>query len=106
MPGYWRKCRPSIRRPRNWNEQLRLRNRLNVHGDPLPAERDRMFDEGFSIGRYHLQIGEFCVRTDLGPEIPPQPLRPDIAAAVKEFVFAGLAIGALPAIADRAVEHL
>ena len=34
-----------------------------------------------------------------------QPLRSDIAYPLHEFVLAGLAIGSLPAIPDRAVEY-
>ena len=64
-----------------------------------------MLDEGFGIGGQDFQVGYFGIGADVRSEMTTQLLGPDIAHPAPELMFAGLAIGALPAVFDGAVEY-
>ena len=87
------------------DKQLRPGSGVNIHRDTPAAEHQPMLDEGLGVGREYLQIGYLRVDANVRTEITPYLERPDIPDAAPEFMLAALAIGALPAIFDGAVEH-
>ena len=88
------------------NKKLGFWSRVDVHRYPSSTKRYRVLDKGLGIRGKYLQIGQFRVDTNIGAEVGSQPHRPDIAGPLPVFVLAGLAIGSLPAIFDRAIKYL
>src|SRR5689334_4235816 len=64
-----------------------------------------MLDERFSIRGNHLQIRDLRLSENIRAEMTAQAGRPDVSDPVEILVLAGLAVGALPAIADHGAEH-
>jgi len=87
------------------NKKLRPRNRLDIHGNTPATKAYGTLDKRFSIRGKYPQIRYFRINAGIRTEIAAQPLRPDIAGPPHVFVLAGLAIGPLPAVSDRAVKY-